>query len=1173
MLPCCKFFQEGLFYMKKHLLLTALVMALVLCFSFGAMAADSGYVNDYKITGLDTAVTDGNVTIMTVGQWRAANDAKDTETFFNGGEALSDDDIVIANKTAAIVLAVGTRNPWGYPSGSVLDAGVVKDGAGVRDTTWSIEFLADWWDSWAPSNCGTVKFDIVKYDFAAKTESEAGQTAVRVTRLYDLEGQYGAKDQNNDKDLTITTYYSAPQEGNYLYMWDCVANNSKTDAVWYNGYAGYTGYQGTGDGYENIAFSVTNKGDDGAATYGKGYAYKTVGSYANTEGKDGYKFNGQYMTSFVVPADKFTSNQGNDFIISGNGGKSGYQELYVINSANDEVEATGNRKMFDPEEAVTFEEYIVVSDKADHAVLNDFIFTQRDEKTYPVAFEGISGAEGTMEVILYKGGKCLGWYTLDAAKGGTIDLPEGEYTYKVEKNGFCTSATADFTVDEQGGKVVPQLGTEKVKVNVKVVDQNGKDIYAKVGVYNGKGVAYANTLYPTVRYCGNSVYQTTGNKVNAISVEIPKGEDSWLKVFGEGYFFTSSPVNYEIKAADAVAGKEFKVTVEKKFASKECWLASDVHHHTNKNDAFALPEDVVNSYLVSGLDVAVTTDHDFTENNYRAYNYIKDNVSEDIIGYIPSVEISCSWAHFNVVPQTVDSWEWFVDPNATNAPVKDENGVGLAFTDLKYFIEKINGKEASVTANHPWYSYGLFTALNKDAVPGGYTDAYGMIGLNGSYRPQEMAKTIVSGMDLWDGYLGEYKTANGTTIIGSKEVDVKSTHYYAGGSDTHDVLTPYATNTAETSDTLWENREEFFTGKVRSIAYVEDLQENELKGNSIAFGQAMVNGNSYTTTGPMLDLDKVPGNDGNGEINIYPVDKDGVFTLKTDITALSGIRDILVLTDEADKTYSAYVGKANQNKLNYRFKRDFKLTHVDKELSIANGIDAAETDPELCAITDKTERTTDYTLDLKYAPETKGLHWVAVCVVDIYGNFAVTNAYWVGNMNFSDVATSAWYYKALLNISSEGLINGYPDGTFGPEGKITRAEFATMIYNYRGGKDAKTEGTPKKFSDVGEDFWGKAAIDYLSAEGILDGYPDGTFCPNKTISRAEMAQIIYNFLGYKELEKSFSDVAPSSWYYNAVTTLHSLGIVNGMTEDKFVPENTATRAQAGQIMYNVLLFD
>lgn len=54
--------------MKKHLLLTALVMALVLCFSFGAMAADSGYVNDYKITGLDTAVTDGNVTIMTVGQ-------------------------------------------------------------------------------------------------------------------------------------------------------------------------------------------------------------------------------------------------------------------------------------------------------------------------------------------------------------------------------------------------------------------------------------------------------------------------------------------------------------------------------------------------------------------------------------------------------------------------------------------------------------------------------------------------------------------------------------------------------------------------------------------------------------------------------------------------------------------------------------------------------------------------------------------------------------------------------------------------------------------------------------------------------------------------------------------------------------------------------------------------
>ena len=308
--------------MKKHLFLTALVLALVMCFSCGALATEieSGYINDYEITGLDEAVIDGNVTIMTVGQWKEAS-GSDAATFFDGGEAINDDDIIVMNKEAAIVLAVGTRNPWGYPNGSVLDAGVVKDGAGYRDTTWSIEFLANWWDSWAPGNgCDTVEFAIDEYDFDGDGEKEV---AVKVTRIYDLAGNYGAEGQNNDKFLEIVTYYGAPQEGSYLYMFDGIENKGD-EAVWYNGYEGYTGYQGTADGYENIAFSVTNKGDDGAATYGKGMAFPAVGSYANTIGKEGHEdFQGQYLTAFCVPAGEFTSNLGNTFAISGNGGKSG----------------------------------------------------------------------------------------------------------------------------------------------------------------------------------------------------------------------------------------------------------------------------------------------------------------------------------------------------------------------------------------------------------------------------------------------------------------------------------------------------------------------------------------------------------------------------------------------------------------------------------------------------------------------------------------------------------------------------------------------------------------------------------------------------------------------------------------------------------------------------------
>ncbi|MBQ2764066.1 MAG: S-layer homology domain-containing protein [Firmicutes bacterium] len=1155
--------------MKKHLFLTALVLALVMCFSFGALAADpeKGYVNDYKTTGLDNKVTDGNVTIMTVKQWRAEANAEATKTFFDGGEALADDDIIIKNKEAAIVLAVGTRNPWGYPNGSVLDAGVVKDGKGYRDTTWSIEFLANWWDSWAPGNgCGKVLFDIVKYDFDKDGKEE---TAVRVTRNYDLAGNYGAEGENNDKDLSIVTYYGAPQEGPYLYMFDGIENVGD-DAVWYNGYEGYTGYQGTADGYENLAFSVTNKGDDGAATFGKGMAYPAVGSYANTIGKEGHKdFQGEYLTSFTIPAKEFKSNLGNTFAVSGNGGKSGYQELYITNVSNEEVEASGNRKMFDKGEKVQVEAYIVCSDKADHAVLNEFVFEQTGVATYPVAIEGIEGATGTMEVIVTSDDGKYGWYTLNAKDGGEIKLPAGEYTFKFEKAGYFVSDEVELTIgftDIPAGKwyddeiitiqaaeiikgypdgsfgpenavtraefavmlyrylgqpelakdakpiaftdledyawakeaidylsaneiikgigndmyapaaeikradicvmldrvlnanmkkvvftdvkastyyydavmsmanagyingfgdgtfkpeesatraqvatifsklpnvdkvfaAAAELGAERIAVTVNVLDADtDKATYGRVAVYNEKGIKYENSLYPTVRYIGDSVFYSKDAANKGITVEIPKGEACTLEVMGEGYWFTSKPVEKKIAAADAVAGKVFNVEVKQDAKVQDGYIGGDVHHHTNKNDAFALPEDIVRSYLASGLDVVSTTDHDYTVNNQRTYNFIKDSIGTDLLGYMPSVEISCSWAHFNVVPMTTDAWNYYVDASVTNSPVKDKDGTALAFTNLPYFLKDVNDHGASLTANHPWYSYGLFTALGSDAIPGGYTDGYDMIGLNGSYRDQEMSKTIVSGFDLWDGYIEYIEDGKGTAEINKKEVPVASTHYYAGGSDTHDVLTPYASNLTSfaLNERVRENREEFFTGKVRSYAAVQTTA-GEYAQNAIDFGKAMVNGNSYTTTGPILTLDKVPGNNANGEINKYAL-TDGAFKLNVGIDSLTGIRDILVLTSDAKGNYNAYTGKANENPLGVRFYRQFALTHVDEDLSIANGITAAETDPTVCAIPGKTGVVNEYNFELKYVPQTEGLHWVAVCVVDIYGNFAVTNAYWV----------------------------------------------------------------------------------------------------------------------------------------------------------------------------------
>ena len=108
-------------------------------FSFGILAEDitapEGDPNQYVVKeAIATGIDSDNLYIGTVGNWNAANEG--SKTYFENGEALSDNDIIISNNKVGIVLAVGTRNPWGYPAGSILDAGYIKDGTPARDTVW-----------------------------------------------------------------------------------------------------------------------------------------------------------------------------------------------------------------------------------------------------------------------------------------------------------------------------------------------------------------------------------------------------------------------------------------------------------------------------------------------------------------------------------------------------------------------------------------------------------------------------------------------------------------------------------------------------------------------------------------------------------------------------------------------------------------------------------------------------------------------------------------------------------------------------------------------------------------------------------------------------------------------------------------------------------------------------
>ena len=107
-----------------------------------------------------------------------------------------------------------------------------------------------------------------------------------------------------------------------------------------------------------------------------------------------------------------------------------------------------------------------------------------------------------------------------------------------------------------------------------------------------------------------------------------------------------------------------------------------------------------------------------------------------------------------------------------------------------------------------------------------------------------------------------------------------------------------------------------------------------------------------------------------------------------------------------------------------------------------------------------------------------------------------------------DVAAGCWYTTAVSTLANVGAISGYSDGTFRPNKEITRAEFVTILTGIYG--EDTTKGMP--FSDVGHS-WCYDAVATAYAHGWVSGYSDGTFRPNQTITRAEAVVILNSVLG------------------------------------------------------------
>ncbi|MFC3800875.1 InlB B-repeat-containing protein [Cohnella sp. GCM10012308] len=198
--------------------------------------------------------------------------------------------------------------------------------------------------------------------------------------------------------------------------------------------------------------------------------------------------------------------------------------------------------------------------------------------------------------------------------------------------------------------------------------------------------------------------------------------------------------------------------------------------------------------------------------------------------------------------------------------------------------------------------------------------------------------------------------------------------------------------------------------------------------------------------------------------------------------------------------------------------------------------------------------------------------FVVLCVETVNGkSVPCGSAESPTTIDFSDIS-GHWAASNIQLAVSRGFVSGYPDGTFKPNRTVTRAEFAVMLAN---SLKLEVEGARLTFSDAAKiPSWAREAIAQAVKADIITGYEDGTFRPNATITRAEMASMIARALQLSPDANASTDFADDhlipSWVKGAASAVQKLGIMEGSNANRFNPKAEATRAEAVTVLMRML---
>jgi len=406
-----------------------------------------------------------------------------------------------------------------------------------------------------------------------------------------------------------------------------------------------------------------------------------------------------------------------------------------------------------------------------------------------------------------------------------LDLPVGNYLVYAAGKGYSDSTKHVVSIKHNVSQTLSfadLMAPGKVKIQVTDA-QTTLALDAKIQIEKGNK--------PLIEFLGAKTFFTELDNVGQAQFTLAPG-DYQLKV-SAGADFVAKPIFIDVSIAPNQTTNLVSPIPVSTYPTQHGWYAGDLHHHADVLEGSTSPEYLVRSQLAAGLNVTFVSDHDSTKN----HGTIKALSNKRGVPFIPSIEISASWGHFNVYPIDVGA-QLSVDPGVD---------------DIHSIIKDARLMGATVVAtNHPYIPYGYFSSLATNTAPGGFNPSIDLIEINSEV---DYNQAVEKARELWSQGLP---------------------YYYTAGSDTHDVWN-------ETS------------GHNRMFVYTAN------KPDAKAFAQAIKNGHSYASFGPIIYPKNVMFGD------TLKLSKNQQQYIRFDLLSVNGLKSVQLIGNDgviSDKTLS-----------------------------------------------------------------------------------------------------------------------------------------------------------------------------------------------------------------------------------------------------------------------------